>query len=90
MDELYNMCKKCGTIRIDYSQMLQQDKYELCEQVQYIVEQYRNELVCTNTWYAMTLDITGLIKRLGYEYTIEIELGELCITPCATNIVQLG
>lgn len=41
-------------------------------------------------WYAVTLDIIGLIKRLGYEYTIEIELGELCITSCTTNIVQLG
>ena len=91
MDELYKLCSKCKGMTLDYSKMLQQDKPELGEVVQAIFNKYQNDLVCTNTWYAMILDITGYIKSRGYGYTTEL-VGEdiLVIDICTTSIVQLG
>lgn len=82
MDELYNLCKQCKEIRVDYSKMLDEDKQQLCE-----AAQYRNMLDCTNTWYAMTRDITNVIKRLGYSYHLELVHSTLVIDVCTTSIV---
>lgn len=87
MDELYNLCSKCNTVTIEYAKILQQDKEEFKHDVSNIVEQYRNEINCTNTWYAMALDITRLVKKLGYGYSIELLAGVLHIEVCTTSIV---
>ena len=90
MDELYKLCKQCKYIRVDYSQMFDEDKQPLCDAVEQIIKQYQNMLDCTNNWYAMVLDITIAIKGLGYGYHIESYHGTLCIDICTTSLVQLG
>lgn len=90
MDELYNLCKKCKYIRVDYSKMLDEDKQPLVEAVEYIIKQYQNMLDCTNNWYAMTRDITIAIKSLGYGYHLELKHEVLVIEVCETSIVHLG
>lgn len=82
MDELYNLCKKCKYIRVDYSKMLDEDKQPLVEAVEYIIKQYQNMLDCTNNWYAMTRDITIVIKQLGYAYQLELVHYTLVIDVC--------
>ena len=87
MDELYKLCKQCKEIRVDYSKMLDEDKRPLCEATQYIVDQYRNMLDCCNNWYAMTRDITNVIKQLGYGYHLELVHSTLVIDVCTASIV---
>lgn len=87
MDELYNLCSKCDTVTIEHAKMLQQDKEEFTHAMSNIVEQYRNEINCANTWYAMVLDITRLVKKLGYGYSIELLAGVLYIEVCPIDIV---
>lgn len=90
MDELYNYCKKCDSITIDYSQMFDEDKQPLCMAAEDIVNYYRNMQDCCNNWYAMVLDITNAIKQLGYGYHIELQHFTLVIEVRTTSIVQLG
>lgn len=90
MDGLYKLCKQCKQIKVDYSQMWQQDKQPLIEAAEHIVEYYRDMLYCTNNWYAMTRDITISIKALGYGYHLELDNEVLVIEVCETSIVQLG
>lgn len=87
MDELYKLCKQCKYVRVDYSQMFDEDKQPLIEAAEHIVEYYRDMLDCTNTWYAMTLDITIAIKSLGYGYHLELDNEVLVIEVCTTSIV---
>lgn len=90
MDELYKLCKQCKYVRVDYSQMFDEDKKPLYDAVEQIIKQYQNMLDCTNNWYAMVLDITIAIKGLGYGYHIESYHDTLCIDICTTSIVHLG
>lgn len=87
MDELYNLCKKCKYIRVDYSKMLDEDKQPLVEATEYIIKQYQNMLDCTNNWYALTRDITNVIKQLGYGYHLELVHYTLVIDVYTTSIV---
>ena len=87
MNELYNYCKKCDSITVDYSQMFDEDKQPLCMAAEDIVNYYRNMLDCTNNWYAMVLDITTVIKRLGYGYHLELKHSVLVIEVCTISIV---
>lgn len=90
MDELYNYCSKCESVKLNYAQMLQQDKPKFCEAVHVIVMQYPDGQNCINTWYEMTLDVTRLIKQMGYCYHLELDNKVLVIEVCKTSIVQLG
>lgn len=87
MDELYNYCKKCKYIRVDYSKLLDEDKQPFVDTAEHIIKQYQNMLDCTNNWYAMTRDITNVIKQLGYGYHLELVHYTLAIDVCTTSIV---